>query len=221
MSKRNVNTRQLWVALRVLLSFTVVLGMLYPLVITAVSQVALPAQANGSLIQENGNVVGSALIGQAFTDKKGMPIPGWFQPRPSEATSDDSTDIPDPGYNAGASGGSNLGPNNPELVEAIEQRRQAVARDNEVSPDQVPVDALTASSSGLDPHISPEYALLQVNRVAKARNMPAGTVKSLVESIIQQRDIGILGEPTVNVLQLNIKLEQMAPMKLASQKMDG
>ncbi|WP_020076387.1 K(+)-transporting ATPase subunit C [Cryocola sp. 340MFSha3.1] len=194
--------RQYWVALRALLIFTVVLGVAYPLVVTGIGQLTLPAQANGSTVTAHGKVVGSSLIGQSFTDKKGNPLPGWFQSRPSAAGD---------GYDGGASSGSNLGPNNPDLVKSVDERAKVIEKVDGVSAGQIPPDALTASGSGLDPHISPAYALLQVDAVAKARGISADRVRALVEKNVQQRDLGYLGEPTVNVLQLNIALEAMAP----------
>lgn len=205
MSTARTTVRQYWVALRVLLVFTVALGIAYPLVVTAIAQVSMPARANGSLIEVDGSAVGSSLIGQSFSDADGNPLPKWFQPRPSAATSNDPN-----GYDAAASSGSNLGPYNPDLVVSINERRADIAAFNGVSPSTIPAEALTASSSGLDPHISPKYALLQVDRVAEARDLPAATVRDLVESIIQERDLGMLGEPTVNVLQLNLALEALA-----------
>lgn len=189
-----------WVALRAMLIFTLVLGVAYTIVVTGIGQVALPAQANGSVIRSGDDVMGSALIGQSFTDAEGEPLPEWFQSRPSAAGE---------GYDAGASSGSNHGPENADLVAAIEERRLRVAESNGVSPDDVPADAVTASASGLDPHISPEYALLQVSRVAAERGLPEAAVRELVESRIQARDLGYLGEPTVNVLQLNLALAEL------------
>src|SRR5688572_18741405 len=142
-----------WVAIRAMLIFTLVLGVAYTAVVTGIGQLALPAQANGSVIRSGEEVVGSSLIGQSFTDAAGEPLPDWFQPRPSAAGA---------GYDAGASSGSNLGPENADLIAAIAERKAQVAAFNGVSPDEVPADAVTASGSGLDPHISPEYALLQV-----------------------------------------------------------
>ena len=194
--------RQFWVAVRALLIFTVVLGVVYPLVITGIGQLATPAQANGSAISYQGKVVGSSLIGQSFTDKKGNPLPQWFQSRPSAAGT---------GYDAGASSGSNWGPNNPDLLKAITQRKTLIEKADGVVASQIPADAVTASGSGLDPHISPAYALLQVDAVAQARGISADSVKKLVESHTQQRDLGYLGEPTVNVLQLNLALAQLDP----------
>ncbi len=144
--------------------------------------------------------MGSALIGQSFTDADGNPLPEWFQPRPSAAGD---------GYDAGASSGSNLGPENEDLIAAIEERKAQIAEFNGVAVAEIPADAVTASASGLDPHISPEYARLQVARVAEARGLPESEVRDLVESRIQARDLGYLGEPTVNVLQLNLALDEL------------
>lgn len=201
-------TRQTWAGLRVLLGFTVMLGIVYPATVMAVGQLAFPWQANGSLITSTGQrttsvtgtgahaVVGSALIGQDFSG------PTWFHPRPSAAGD---------GYDTLASGGSNLGPNNPDLLATVQQRRQQVAGDNGVASAAVPADALTASASGLDPDISPAYARLQVTRVAAARGIPAERVAALVSGSIQGRTWGLLGESRVDVLRLNIALETMAP----------
>ncbi|MDN4596846.1 K(+)-transporting ATPase subunit C [Leifsonia virtsii] len=194
--------RQYWVALRALLIFTVVLGIAYPLVVTGVGQLVASAQANGSTVTSGGKVVGSALIGQGFVDKKGNPLPQWFQSRPSAAGN---------GWDAGASSGSNLGPNNPDLLKSIEQRKKTIEMVDGVAAGSIPADAVTASGSGLDPHISPEFALLQVDAVAKARGIDADKVRALVQSHIQQRDLGYLGEATVNVLQLNIALAELDP----------
>lgn len=194
--------RQYWVALRALLILTVVVGVVYPLVITGIGQLALPAQANGSTVTSQGTVVGSSLIGQSFTDTKGNPLPQWFQSRPSAAGT---------GYDGGASSGSNLGPNNPDLLKAIQGRKQVIEKVDGVGAAQIPADAVTASGSGLDPHISPAYARLQVEAVAKARGISSASVQKLVEAHIQQRDLGYLGEPTVNVLQLNLALSAMDP----------
>jgi K+-transporting ATPase ATPase C chain len=197
MSTTRTTLRTHWVALRAMLVFTAVLGIGYPLVVTAIGQLALPAQANGSLVRADGEVVGSSLIGQSFADADGAPLPEWFQSRPSAAGD---------GYDGGASSGSNLGPENADLIAAIEERRAAIAELEGVDPSEIPADALTASASGLDPHISPEYALLQVERVAEARGLDPVDVRALVESRIQGRDLGYLGEPTVNVVELNLAL---------------
>ncbi|MBI5160258.1 MAG: K(+)-transporting ATPase subunit C [Micrococcales bacterium] len=192
--------RQTWTALRALLVLTVVLGILYPAAIGLVG-LAMPAQANGSLLRApDGTVVGSSLIGQSFTTKKGQALPSWFQSRPSAAGD---------GYDGGASSGSNLGPNNPDLVTAIRDRRAAIAKLEGVPESQVPADAVTASASGLDPEISAAYALLQVRRVAAARSLDESAVRSLVTERIEGRALGFVGEPTVNVLELNLALSRL------------
>ncbi|QOD43608.1 potassium-transporting ATPase subunit KdpC [Clavibacter zhangzhiyongii] len=185
------------VAVRAMAVLTVILGVGYTAVVTGIGQLALPAQADGSLATADGEVVGSSLIGQSFTDADGAASPGWFQSRPSAAGD---------GYDASASSGSNLGPENEDLIASIEERRAAIAASDGVDPQTIPADALTASASGLDPHISPEYARLQVARVASARGIPVQEVERLVDQHVQGRDLGYLGEPTVNVLQLNIAL---------------
>jgi K+-transporting ATPase ATPase C chain len=200
MSITRTAARTHWVATRAMLLCTLVLGVAYTIVVTGIGQLVLPAQANGSVIRSGDEAVGSTLIGQSFTDAAGEPLPEWFQSRPSAAGD---------GYDAGASSGSNLGPENADLIAAIEERKTQVAEFNGVSPDDVPADAVTASASGLDPHISPEYALLQVSRVAAERGLPESEVQKLVESRIQARDLGYLGEPTVNVLQLNLALAEL------------
>lgn len=184
--------RQSLAGLRLMLVFTVVLGLLYPLAGVLVARV-IPHRAHGSLVVVNGQVVGSALIGQSFTGDQ------WFLPRPSAAGG---------GYDAMASGGSNLGPDNPDLVTAIEARKQQVAQREAVSPDQVPADAVTASGSGLDPDISPEYARLQVPRVAAARGLSEQQVQALVDAATTPAGLGFLGRPRVNVLELNVAVEQ-------------
>lgn len=200
MSSTRTAVRTHWVAVRAMLIFTLVLGVAYTIVVTGIGQVALPAQANGSVERSGGEVVGSALIGQTFTDADGEPLPEWFQPRPSAAGD---------GYDGGASSGSNQGPENADLITAIEERKAQVAEFNGIDEADVPADAVTASASGLDPHISPEYALLQVARVAGERGLPESELRALVESRIQARDLGYLGEPTVNVLQLNLALSEL------------
>ncbi|MFE6736086.1 potassium-transporting ATPase subunit KdpC [Microbacterium sp. NPDC057650] len=197
MSNLRTNLRSTGVAVRAVLVMTLLLGIAYPLVMTGIGQIAFPWQSNGSVVTENGKAVGSSLLGQSFSDEKGNPLPQYFQPRPSAG-----------GYDPTASGGSNLGPSNPDLVKQIEQRRAEVAAFNGVAPSQVPADALTASSSGLDSQISPAYALLQVRRVAEARDMREDDVRAIVESHIQGPDLGFLGEERVNVLELNLALDQ-------------
>jgi len=192
--------RQTGVALRAMLVLTVVLGIGYTLVITGIGQLIFPAQANGSLVRVDGKVVGSSLLGQSFTTAKGAALPQWFQSRPSAAGN---------GYDGGASSGSNYGPNSSTLIALIKSRQAAIEKSDGVTAAQIPADAVTASGSGLDPDISPAYALLQVDRVAKARDLSDATVKHLVESKIQGRELGYLGDPTVNVLDLNIALARL------------
>lgn len=192
--------RQTWTAIRALIVLTLVLGIGYPLLITGIGQLALNRQSNGQLVEADGAVVGSSIIGQSFTDADGNALPEWFQSRPSAAGD---------GYDGGASSGSNYGPENEDLIAAIEARQTAISELDGVSIDDIPADAVTASASGLDPQISPAYALLQVPRVAEARHLDASTVRDLVESMIQGRDLGYLGEPTVNVLLLNIALAEL------------
>ncbi|MBD8518245.1 potassium-transporting ATPase subunit KdpC [Plantibacter sp. CFBP 8804] len=195
MSASRSGIAQYWVAIRAMLALTVVLGVGYPLIVTGIGQATMSWQANGSAVTEGDKTVGSALIGQSFTDADGKPLPQWFQSRPSAAGD---------GYDGGASSGSNLGPENTDLVASIEERRAAIASFEDVDPSSIPVDALTASASGLDPHISPAYALLQVPRVAAERGLDEGEVRALVERLTQGPDLGYLGESTVNVLQLNL-----------------
>ena len=192
--------RTLVVAVRAMLLFTAVLGVGYTLVITGVGQLLLPGQANGSLVRDaGGDVIGSSLIGQSFADADGEPLPEYFQPRPSAAGD---------GYDGGVSSGSNWGPENPDLVAAIEERRQQIAAFDGVSVDEIPGDAVTASASGLDPHISAEYAAIQVARVAEARGMSEAEVRELVAQHTRGRDLGYLGEPVVDVLELNQALDE-------------
>jgi K+-transporting ATPase ATPase C chain len=193
--------RVYWVAIRAMVMFTLVVGVAYTLVITGIGQLVLPAQADGSAVRNShGTVVGSALIGQTFSGSDGNPLPAYFQPRPSAAGT---------GYDASASSGSNWGPENPDLIKAITDRKAQVAAFDGVGLDQVPPDAVTASASGLDPDISPAYAAIQVARVAQARNLPADQVRSLVAANTQGRALGFLGEPTVNVVQLNLALDRL------------
>ncbi|HEU0205839.1 MAG TPA: potassium-transporting ATPase subunit KdpC [Pseudolysinimonas sp.] len=194
-------SRQAWVSIRAMIVFTVVLGMLYPAVIW-VAGLAMPAQSNGSLVRQNGQVVGSSLIGQSFTDEKGNALPEWFQSRPSAAGA---------GYDGSASSGSNDGPENKNLISAITQRQAAIEKIDGVTVDRIPADAVTASASGLDPDISQAYALIQVDRVARARGLSTDLVRALVEKHVDGRPLGYLGEPTVNVLQLNIALAALKP----------
>jgi len=184
---------QMRAAAVILLTLTVLTGVIYPAVVTGLAQILFPDQANGSLLVKDGRTVGSALIGQPFDD------PRYFWGRPS-ATG------PFP-YNAGASSGSNLGPTNPALSKAVADRVEALKRADPGNPAPVPVDLATASGSGLDPHITPAAALSQVARVARARGMDESAVRRLVETHTEGRLLGLLGEPRVNVLLLNLDLD--------------
>ena len=183
-------------ALMMIILMTVLLGGVYPAVITGIAAVLLPWQANGSLIEKDGKTVGSALIGQPFSD------PGHFWSRPS-ATG------PFP-YNAAASSGSNQGPLNPALTDAVTARIKALRDADPGNTASVPADLVTASGSGLDPHISPAAAEYQVARVAKARNLDPAQVRALVDEFTEGRQLGFLGEPRVNVLRLNIQLDSVS-----------
>lgn len=195
--------RQYAVSVRALLVAVIILGIAFPAVVLGIGQLALPAAANGSPARQATATatIGSNLIGQSFTTQKGTPLRQWFQSRPSVARS---------GYDGAASSGSNLGPDNPVLVDQIRRRRAAVASFNGVPPSDVPPDALTASASGLDPDISPAYARIQVDRVAVARGLSRGRVAALVEAHVTPADLGFLGDSRVNVLQLNAALQRMS-----------
>jgi K+-transporting ATPase ATPase C chain len=183
--------RQAWVGLRLLLVMTVLLGVVYPFAVFLVGRVVSGTSDGPYVTASDGTVVGSALIGQQFEGAE------WFHPRPSAAGD---------GYDPLASGGSNLGPENPDLVAAVTERIAAVAAEDGVDPSQVPPDAVTASGSGLDPAISPEYAAIQVERVARERGVDLSVVRDLVAQHTSGRILGFIGEPTVNVLELNLAL---------------
>lgn len=184
--------RLLLASFRTLVVLTVMLGVLYPAAVLVVGQVAFNKQANGSLIVSDGHTAGSSLIGQSFEG------PEWFHPRPSAAD-----------YDPMASGASNLAPSSSQLLRQVEKRRAEASAANGVSAESVPPDALTASGSGLDPHISPEYALIQVARVADARTLTASDLEALVVEHTEGRPLGYLGDPRVNVLELNLALVEL------------
>ena len=188
--------RALLISLRMAVVSALLLGVVYPLVVWGVSVVAFPRQAVGSLVTRSGTVVGSTLIGQSFTAEK------YFHPRPSAAGAD--------GYDAMASGASNLGPTNKVLISAVASRVAEVVRTDGAKPGEVPVDLVTSSGSGLDPHISPDAAFLQVARVARARGLAEQQVRELVTLHVEARQLGFLGEPRVNVLELNLALDALS-----------
>jgi potassium-transporting ATPase KdpC subunit len=202
--------RQHIAALRLLLIFTVITGIVYPAFMYGISQAAFSKQANGSLVTFHGRVVGSSLLCQEFVYPNGNPMPQYFQPRPSDA-------IPSPapkndyGCDPTYSSASNLGPNNPALVQLIKQRQEQIAKFDHVKISQIPPDAVTASGSGLDPDISPQNAAIQVDRVAAARHVSPAAIRALVAQYTQGRTLGFLGEPRVDVLTLNIALDQKYP----------
>jgi potassium-transporting ATPase KdpC subunit len=191
--------RQASVSIAALVIATLALGFGYPLVVTGISQLFLRDKANGSLIYSDGKLVGSALLGQSFTDAKGNPLPRYFQPRPSNAGA---------GYDGSSSGASNLGPSNPTLINEVSQRVRAYRQFNHLAPGAaVPADAVTASGSGLDPDISLQNALDQAPRVAQARHLPLARVLALLHQHTTPAEWGFLSEPAVNVLQLNLSLD--------------
>jgi K+-transporting ATPase ATPase C chain len=197
--------REIRPAIVLLLVLTAITGLAYPLAMTAIAGAIFPAQAQGSLIERDGKVVGSALIGQEFKDDK------YFHGRLSATLApdpNDSTKTVSAPYNAANSGGSNLGPTSKALADRLKEDVDKLKAENPSAP--VPVDLVTTSASGLDPDISPEAAQFQIPRVAKARNMPEDAVKQLVASNVQRRFLGLLGEPRVNVLALNLALDRAA-----------
>jgi K+-transporting ATPase ATPase C chain len=195
--------KQIRPAIVFIVALTAITGLVYPLAITGIAGVIFPHRASGSFIEQDGKVVGSALIGQVFTSDK------YFHGRPSATVAPDPNDstktVPAP-YNAANSGGSNLGPTNKALVERVGADLETLKKENPSA--RVPIDLVTTSGSGLDPDISPEAALFQVPRVAKARNMPEDRLRQLVNDHVEGRFLGIFGEPRVNVLALNLALDR-------------
>ena len=191
--------QQILPGLRLKLFMTIVLGVIYPLAITGISQVLFPHQANGSLVTVGGKAIGSELIGQNFAK------PEYFQPRPSAAGND--------GYDPTASGGSNYGPTSQKLVDRVKASIDKFRKDNPDYTGPLPADLVTASASGLDPHISPDSAGAQAARVAKARGVSTGQVSQLITQVTEGPDLGLLGEPRVNVLKLNLALDEKFPKR--------
>jgi potassium-transporting ATPase KdpC subunit len=193
--------RNLVVAILMTIVTTLLLGLAYPLVVTALAQAVFPDQANGQLIVRNERVIGSRLLAQGFLS------PAYFHPRPSAAGT---------GYDAANSAGSQLGPTNRKLIETVKQNVEAARRENSGRP--IPIDLVTASASGLDPHISPASAEFQVPRVAKARGMPEDSLRNLVREHTEGRQWGFLGEPRINVLELNLALDRLQPTQTSAKR---
>jgi K+-transporting ATPase ATPase C chain len=201
--------RQFIPAVLSVLVFTLVLGIGYGLLVTGVAQIAFKDKADGSIVERDGKKVGSSLIGQAFVDEDGNPILEYFQSRPSAAVGADGKT--EAGYDPTLSSGSNLGPTNPELLEKVRKRVDAYRELNGLGPDvRVPVDAVTTSGSGLDPHISVANARLQATRIARERDVPIARVRTLIDDHTSGRTLGILGEKAVNVLELNLALDRLS-----------
>src|SRR6202521_515814 len=201
--RRNIMLREIRPAIVFIVALTIITGLIYPLAMTGIAQVIFPSSAQGSLIERDGKVVGSALIGQVFAKDE------YFHGRPSATNTPDPQDptkTVDAPYNAANSGGSNLGPTNKALIDRVKGDVDKLKEENPSAP--VPIDLVTTSGGGLDPHISPEAALFQVPRVAKARDMPEDRVRQLVQEQTEGRFLGLLGEPRVNVLALNMALDQ-------------
>ncbi|MEU3744706.1 MULTISPECIES: potassium-transporting ATPase subunit C [Streptomyces] len=219
MNNSAVNTgRVLWAGLRALLVLSVITGVLYPLAVTGIAQVAFPGEANGSEIKSEGKVVGSELIGQTYNlplkegEETAAPDLKWFQPRPSNGLGTNSVNGQ---YKLILSGATNRSGDNEDLIQWVKDAKAAVVKDNsvggyKVKPSDVPADAVTSSGSGLDPHISPQYAEIQVHRVAERNHLTVAQVDKLVADHTDDRILGFIGEPRVNVLQLNIALKELA-----------
>ncbi|MFE5944272.1 potassium-transporting ATPase subunit C [Streptomyces sp. NPDC056480] len=223
MNNSAANTgRVLWAGLRALLVLTVITGVLYPLTVTGIAQVAFPGKANGSEITDaSGKVVGSELIGQTYNlpleegEETAAPDLKWFQPRPSNGLGTNSVNTQ---YSIILSGATNRSGDNEDLITWVKDAKAAVVKDNstadyKVKPSDVPADAVTSSGSGLDPHISPEYARLQVHRIAEKNHLTVAQVDKLVTDHTDDRILGFIGEPRVNVLQLNLALKQLVTAK--------
>jgi K+-transporting ATPase ATPase C chain len=208
MNRLPVIVRQHIAGFRILLVFTVICGFIYPLIMLGVAQAAFHDKANGSLVSYHGQVVGSGLLCQEFVDAKGNPLPQYFQPRPSAAVVSGVKN--DYGCDPLNSAASNLGPTNPVEIKDIQAQQKAISAFDHVPVSQIPPDAVTASGSGLDPDITPANAYIQVDRVAAARHLPVAEVRNLVTQNITGRTLGFLGEPTVNVLTLNILLDELS-----------
>ncbi|MEU3481453.1 potassium-transporting ATPase subunit C [Streptomyces sp. NPDC033754] len=218
MNNSAANTgRVLWAGLRALLVLTVVCGVLYPLAVTGIAQLAFPGKANGSEVKVDGKVVGSELIGQTYNlplkdgEETAAPDLRWFQPRPSNGLGANSVNTQ---YSIILSGATNRSGDNEDLIQWVKDAKAAVIKDNstadyKVKPSDVPAEAVTSSGSGLDPHISPQYAKLQVHRIAERNNLTVPQVEKLVADHTDGRILGFIGEPRVNVLQLNIALKEL------------
>ncbi|HTZ25449.1 MAG TPA: potassium-transporting ATPase subunit KdpC [Streptosporangiaceae bacterium] len=202
--------RQHIAGLRLLLVFTVLTGIIYPVFMWGIAQVAFKNQANGSMVSYHGRVVGSSLLCQEFVNAKGDPLPQYFQPRPSDAVVSGAKN--DYGCDPLYSSASNLGPNNPVLIKNIKTEQAEIAKFDHVKISQIPADAVTTSGSGLDPDISPQNADIQVDRVAAARHVSPAAIMALVKQYTQGRTLGFLGEPRVDVLNLNIALDEKYPV---------
>jgi K+-transporting ATPase ATPase C chain len=202
--------RQHLAALRGLLLLTVICGIAYPMLMLGIGQVAFHHQVNGSLVTYHGKVVGSSLLCQEFVTSSGKPLARYFQPRPSDAILEGAKN--DYGCDPRYSSASNLGPDNPAQVKLVRQRQAQIAAFDHVPVSKIPADAVTASGSGLDPDISPQNAAIQVDRVAAARHISPAAVAALVKRYTQDRTLGILGSPRVNVLLLNIALDEKYPV---------
>ncbi|TPF93814.1 potassium transporter KtrA [Bifidobacterium sp. UTBIF-68] len=207
-SSMSLNLRSYWAGFKAVIVFTVIV-VVYTFVLAGIGQLGMPDKANGSMITNaQGEVVGSSLIGQSFTDENGDALPQYFQSRPS-AASDPNKEEDNQGYYGGASSGTNKGHADEDLIKSTTELRKAIAEREGVSVKDVPADAVSASSSGLDPEISPEYAAIQVKRVAKERGLSEEQVEKLVKENTTGRGLGFIGESTINVVKLNLALDEL------------